>query len=223
MRNIIIILIIFIIFIECLNYLKNIEKFSNPKSKKSIAVVGNGPISEDDLNKINNYDIVCRFNDCKNYRKNDKITHLVVRQRYNTEIITGLDKNYKQSKPITDLIIIGTNRKLLEKVKNINSNLNCKIIEIYESSLCELKDYVCNLDKNTPFYFNKKNIGNKFGVYGPSSGFVLLSNIYNGDEIHIYGMNWNFTSGHNGNFEKNIIENHCKNCIIHKTNGNEYI
>ena len=50
--------------------------------KGSIAVVGNGPISESDRDLINSHNCVIRFNDQRNKLKDDKTDVLVL--RYNT-------------------------------------------------------------------------------------------------------------------------------------------
>lgn len=205
--------IIIIIIINC-----NKEKFKISKNK-TIAIVGNGPLNENDYNKINKHDFVYRFNDTKNFRIGDKITHLIVRQTGLTTNITGLNDNYKTDKKIQNIIYIGTSKLLLEKIKKNNPSIHVTMIEVYEDSLHKDKEYKHLLK------FGNNIIEQPKLSSGPSSGFLLIQNIYNKQQqLNIFGMNWNFNyKGHSDDWERETIKKYCKTCIINLTKNNNYL
>lgn len=204
--TIILILIYLKLFYYCKSYNiinKNINKFKNINN--NIAIVGNGPISDEDRNKINKFKTIYRFNKTPRMKQDDKITHLVIRQDYTNNRIFGLT-NFKTQIDVKNIIYIKSHDSLYieNKIKENNPNKNLKVI------------------KTKPVIFNNKEF-NFDTDYGASSGLILLSNIYKGQPIHLFGFNLNFPhKGHNSELEKDIIFNKCKNCIIHKTINNDY-
>ena len=64
---------------------------------------------------------------------------------------------------------------------------------------------------------------------GPSTGFHMLAYLANhfpNDELHIYGMNWNFTAtgavSHSSQKERFHVYNTCQTCIVHPTPSDSY-
>ena len=220
----IIIILIYIFSIKN-NYSENFEniyfipQFREPK----VAVVGNGPITEADRQLINNFDIVYRFNDCKNMKKGDKITHLVVRQTFIFHTVTGLDTNFLPLKDAKNIIFIGKDKELYENIKLKNPNRNFSMIDVYEKITCKFMN--CNKKLIDNIKFNNINIKQTDASWGPSSGFLVLADVtgkYN--NVHIFGMNWNFNwyMDHDSSWEKDNILKLCKHCVIHKTKNDNY-
>lgn len=228
--NLFIPIIFIILFLLYILFIKNnfIETFkndyiiTNPK-EPSVAVVGNGPITEYDRQLINNFDIVYRFNDCKNMKKGDKITHLVTRQTFIFHTITGLDSNFLPLKDAKNIIFIGKDRELYEKIKLKNPDRNFSMIDVFEKITCKFMN--CNKKLIDNIKFNNINIKQTNASWGPSSGFLILADVtgkYN--NVHIFGMNWNFNwyMDHDSSWEKENILKLCKHCIIHKTKNDKY-
>lgn len=219
--------IIIILFCLCLLYffIFNKSMKENFTSEPSVAIVGNGPITDIDRKLINKFDIVYRFNDCKNMEKGDKLTHLVVRQNGLKDKVHGLNYNYIPMNETNNLIFIGTRNDLFNNIKKNNNNKSCKMLEIYEPSICLNENTTCNLSKNNKIKFNNQLIKQNNSYWGPSTGFIMISDLTNKyKNLHIFGMNWNFTEKmkHNGKWEKNIINNMCQKCNIHPTAYNNY-
>ena len=212
---------LFIILLLILVLKFNINYFNSVK--QTIAVVGNGSLTSKDYSRINKFDIVYRFNDCKNYRNNDKITHLVVRQTNLTNEVTGLNSNYETDKNVNNIIFIGTSKSIFLKIKKNNEKKNVRMIDVWEELLHKKES------ERKPNYdiikFNNNFIKPPYLPSGPSSGFLLISNIYNDKiKMEIFGMNFNFeTTAHNGIWETKIIEENCKNCILNKTKNENYL
>ena len=223
MNKLFIILFTFIIifYFSLIFYNKKIEKFDN---EPIIAVVGNGPITNKDREFINKCDIVYRFNDCKNFKNGDKITHLVVRQMGTKWKVSGLNYNFTPIKDVDNLIFIGTRNNLYNQIKKANKKRNCKMIDVYEKNIC--KKIKCNLTKDYMITFNNKKIKQPDSTCGFSSGFIALAYITNKyKNVNVFGMNWNFikNKSHSGEWEKKIIDKFCKKCKIHLTATNNYI
>ena len=202
---------------------KNIERF-RINNFTTVAVVGNGPITDKDREKINKCDLVYRFNDCKNFKKGDKVTHLIVRQLGTKWKVSGLNYNFEPIKDVNNLIFIGTRKELFNEIKNKNRNRDCRMIEVYEKNIC--KKINCNLNRSDLVIFNNKKIKQPKSTCGFSSGFIALADITNKyNNINVFGMNWNFkkNKSHNGKWEKKIIDKFCKKCKIHLTSSNSYI
>jgi hypothetical protein len=185
----------------------------------SVAVVGNGPLKESDRYLINKFDKVYRFNDCKNMKKGDKITHLVIRQFNTSERVSGLIKYKSPFENLQNIVFIGSNPSILETIKQNNPNIDCRMISIYEPQVPDSLKY-----KQDFITYNGNIIKTKYKDWGFSSGFTILSNIpYK--NVHIFGMNWNFNENteHDGKWEKIIIDKNCPKCTIHPTRTNSYL
>ena len=69
-----------ILLVSLVIYQNYITYNSNKKINGTVAVVGNGPISEEDRKNINKFDTIIRFNDMKNKNAGEKTSIQVVRQ-----------------------------------------------------------------------------------------------------------------------------------------------
>ena len=91
----------------------NAYNHKNKKLSGTIAVVGNGPISEEDRKNINKFDTIIRFNDMKNKNAGEKTSIQVVRQISPKDDFFG-KSNIKRGVPI---ILIATKKDYAEKCK----------------------------------------------------------------------------------------------------------
>ena len=105
------IIIIIIIILKNVYYLH--ESFEN---NISIAVVGNGKITLEDREKIKKCNLICRFNDTKNYNFMDKTDILFVRQGGITGKVYGLN-NYIPNIRCKEIVFIGTWREHYDNIK----------------------------------------------------------------------------------------------------------
>tara|TARA_Y100000389_G_C17467014_1_gene526582 strand:+ start:4946 stop:5494 length:549 start_codon:yes stop_codon:yes gene_type:complete len=179
---------------------------------KTIAVVGNGPLTEWQKDDINKYDIVYRFNHAPGYRKGDKISGLYMRQIRRTNK-THSDNFVKQNSDLNfDKIYIGVN-KYYDNHIFVKED---KDVFVREEPLFKK----CSYCKNGKCSHDRAK-------YGPTSGILGINDImkkYPKNDIHIYGMNWNWEGkkSHHLNNEGEIIKKCCRNCFIHKTPSNTY-
>jgi hypothetical protein len=197
------------------------ESFFN---KTTIAVVGNGQLSEKDREKINNHDIICRFNDVKNHNFLDRTDILFVRQDGSTGKIHGLN-NYATNIRCKELVFIGSWNEHYENLKAHN-NTPINIINIYEDH-CSKESSInkCILNDNADIIFeNKKHVVPHTACY-LSSGTLAISYLlekFPEANLEIFGMNWAFQhAGHPKIFEKNLIAG-CKRCNINYMKNNKY-
>ena len=204
--------ILIILLLWFLVYTSNKENFE----ETTIAIVGNGPLSNKDRKNINEFDMVYRFNSLNSYTVGDKIDILCVRQCGKTDTVFGLDNKYtiKNNVNVNNILVIGTRHNIANKIKERNPNKNVEMLDIYEKYICDYES--CNVHDNK-IIFDRK-VYTYDTLCGPSSGFHLIMyvlNKYPHNNIHIFGMNWNgIHICHNGNLEKELINN-CKRCIIH--------
>ena len=205
------------------NYKKYIMSHINNISIQKIAVIGNGKISDKDRENIKKCNLICRFNDAKNYKNNEKTDILFVRQHGHYGKIHGLD-GYTSRKIITnEIVLVGSWISHLHNLKKYN-NIPIHMIDIYEEHCskykkCTLKEYNYNL------IFDNKTYKVPYTRCYLSSGTIgisyLLSRFPNAI-LEIFGMNWAFThNGHPGYFEKKIIDS-CKRCKVNKMETNIY-
>lgn len=191
----------------------------------TIAVVGNGKLKSNDNKKINKCDLICRFNDTKNYNFIDKTDILFVRQGGITGKIYGL-KNYKTNIKCKEIVFIGTWKEHYDNIKK-NNNIPTHMIPIYEDH-CKKKFNInkCILNNyNNNLVFDKKKYKIPYTSCNLSSGTIAIHYLLNrfpNASLEIFGMNWQFHhKGHSSSFEKKLITD-CKRCNINKMNTNVY-
>ena len=196
----------------------------------TVAVVGNGPLSETDRHEIQNYDHVIRFNDMKNKLDNEKTTVQVVRQISPHDNFFGKDKISKN----VPLILIATKMDYVNKCKQQYQIMDYIIVNeparnTYEASESAKVFENCSECSGSNCLQSSSDLG-------PSSGMVVLEYLENKPSItrlEVYGMNWNFhlknrngkindTKLHHMDNEGSIINSCCKKCNVHDTPQNTY-
>ena len=191
----------------------------------SIAVVGNGEITDADREKIKKCTLICRFNDTKNHNYLEKTDILFVRQNGITGGIHGLN-NYTTNINCKEMVFIGSWKEHYDNLKKYNK-VPIRMIDIYEAHCKNMP----RINKCTLNGFNKKLLfeDKKYNVPYTScylsSGTIAINYLldrYPNANLEIFGMNWQFHhSGHPKNFEKKLITN-CKRCNINKMKHDIY-
>lgn len=192
---------------------KKTESFLNINTKQSnigftnvlhgnVALVGNGPVSEEQRKEINtkNFDFVLRFNDMKNYRVGDRVDVLVCREIENTHEYNNSNHCNKCKK-----MLVGMHAK-----EDLDRNGANMYIETKKMHYFEL--------------FNRKE--NFFLNQQPSTGAIVISEIQTNSKvkkIDVYGMNFNHISPVHNKNEGNIIRKYCEKCRFHKTPSKTYL
>ena len=196
-------LLFLIISLLCKIVLNKYEGFTTQK----ICVVGNGPLTKEDVKNINKHDIICEINKRNEKEKNNiNGTHLFLRS--NKKGYHGTINNIPKS--IQNVIFITgsesgnlVENKYLNNIKKIDENIKIEM-------------YTFKLNNKDGFEFDKKmyKLTNS-----PSAGIIVLKYIlekYPNNKINIYGMNSTKKGYHNHKLEKEMI-NDSNNCILHKT------
>lgn len=193
----------------------------NNKSKyldKSLAIVGNGPLTNKEIDEINKYDIIAIINNNRNGKnKSIKATHHFLRQDgIDNRGFHGWDKNENKflinletNKTIKNIILLCPEGK--ECIENINS-----IKEKYINKNINVISSGSEPWKESIFIFNKKKYKHS---NSPSSGILTIKYMlenFSLHTIHIYGMNSIRTDYHDMKKEKEYIDE-CDRCIMHKT------
>ena len=182
-----------------------------------ISIVGNGPLTEYEINEINDYDIIYVLNTVKTGNKKIpiKATHHIIRQKgTENDGFYGWNKDKNEftinpeTNPTNIIFACPTNKESYENINKIKSKFTDKNIEVI-SSVSE------------PWTEKKYKFDNiLYDHYdSPSTGVIGINYIlekYPSSEIHIYGMNWQLRGGHDTKKEKEYISE-CPRCIIHKT------
>ena len=180
--------------------------------KGSIAVVGNGPISEADRDLINSQNCIIRFNDQKNKLTDERTDVLVLRNH--TLHLSQINSTILPVIPFC---------KTIEDYK-LKCKKFVKPIYVYE----EMCDYDLNVQemKSKRVYNNciKHNLHGD-AKYGISTGTAVLSSLQNDDNIesiNVFGMNFNGKSWHVDFNDQNLSNICCTKCVFHKTNIEQY-
>ena len=197
-----------------------------------VAVVGNGPISENDRRMINSCQCIIRFNDAKNRRPNERTDVQIVRRKLAFGRVDRMFWKYYVPKGVYTMYI-SEKRTELDPVPNI--------------SFTGLENLIGSLDvgtrgsqfrDDTVLFEGCDKCNNKACKYsltgnGPSSGGIVidtLDSLDNIKEIHIFGMNWtsqshilNHPEGHIDFKYPDLVKQCCKKCVFHKTPTNDYI
>lgn len=178
----------------------------------SIAVVGNGPISESDRDFINSQNCVIRFNDQKNKLKYDRTDVLVLRN--NTLHLSQKDFTIWPVIPFC---------KNIEDYQ-VRYHKLIKPIQVYED-LC-VNDPNIKEMKSKKVYNNciKQNLHGD-ATSGVSTGTAVLSILQNDDNvdsINVFGMNFNGGWWHVDFNDPNLSNICCTKCVFHKTSIEQY-
>lgn len=190
----------------------SVEKFING----SVAVVGNGPLSNEDRYNISKADCVIRFNDLKNFKRGERCDIHAI--RYTLGRYPGINLSPKHAKilPVSpnnfsvfnsrDLCNVEGLPPLLIYDPRANNDLH-ENVSIFENSNCG------------------KECIQSSSSYGPSTGAVvidMLEKLNSVNKINVYGMNWNGTTKHIDFKNPTIVQKFCSKCNIHPTQNNKY-
>ena len=185
----------------------------------NIAVVGNGPISEEDRNNINKADRVIRFNRLKNYRKGERFdVHATRRSEPNTKFV-GLDLPHCAS----FVLPVVYRHSLVENSKQLIGRKKLPTILVYQ----EIK----NIHEASPTsrLFSHSTCGDEClhssADWGPSIGAAvidMLEKLKSVKKIEVYGMNWNGNKNHIDFKDPYIVSKYCSKCEIHPTPKSSY-
>tara|TARA_B110000046_G_C12992410_1_gene398424 strand:- start:1120 stop:1908 length:789 start_codon:yes stop_codon:yes gene_type:complete len=191
------------------------EKGMEDVCRGSVAVVGNGPITISDRDKINSeYDCVVRFNDMKNYKNGDALT-LHVSRLTNEGFFPGTEKSDASVPflPVASDVYLVHNNDSLQSRSNV------------------LTPVITNKKTNAPPLFGGcvacggEVCHHGQASYGPSTGALALSELDRSNavqDIHVYGMNWNGASYHVDFKYPDLVANCCSKCTIHPTANANY-
>ena len=190
----------------------SIEKFING----SVAVVGNGPLSNEDRYNINKANCVIRFNDLKNFKQGEKCDIHAV--RYHNGGFPGINLSPKNAKilPVSPNVYSVYNSQDLCNIEGLPPLL------IYDPGLPN------DLDKSVSVFENSncgKECIQSSSEYGPSTGTAvidMLEKCNSVNKIDVYGMNWNGPHGHLDFKNPTIVQKFCSKCNIHRTPNNKY-
>ena len=196
-----------------------------------IAVVGNGPLREEDRKLIQDdslFDCVVRFNDRKNLRDGERTTVHVVRDKreqspfgllFGRRVVPGVVEGEQVFvQPITHYP---------DKIKNkFSSSTVLPPMLVKESNSgsdripAERYFPDCEKCKGT----DRCSTGSS--PNGPSSGTVII-NALNASpftsSLDVFGMNWNGPSWHFDFRDPTIVRDCCDKCTIHETSTSEYL
>ena len=195
-----------------------------------VAVVGNGPIIESDFENLKKYPFIIQFNHARYYDKINRCNLLVVRPRENYRIgiqkVNHLINIFKKIKSDTLICPVLVNNSRVNELELINIKKNKILIPIkcFEklSGLQNRNDLIQN---NTLFNCNKKIAKYNSSICGPSTGAIILSELFKIpfiEKIHVFGMNFNGGNDHIDFIYPNIIKEYCTKCIFNKTKNLSY-
>ena len=208
------------------NVLKGLPNHSPifPMDAWQVAVVGNGPISENDRKKINECQCIIRFNDAKNRRPNERTDLQIVRRQLGIGRIDRMFWKYYVPKGVYTMYI--TEPWVNLSFHGLENPLGS--IDVGKRG-SQLRDDIslfpgCNKCNDNPCTYSLTD-------WGPSSGALMIDSLESMDnikQIHVFGMNWNpldqGARAHHLDFEyPDLVKNCCKKCIFHKTPTDEYI
>lgn len=182
----------------------------------NIAVVGNGPLSEEDRSNINKADCVIRFNNLRNYKTGERFDVHVTRHSngdwlgmhlfHHAPFILPIAMRHSDVK--NSRVLYG--RKKLPTILVYENNKNVDLpptSKIFKNSACGDECKHSSAD------------------WGPSSGAAvidMLENLKSVKKIGVYGMNWSGNKHHNDFKYPYIVPKYCSKCEIHPTPNSGY-
>lgn len=230
------ILIIFIIYYiyKCINPVNKRKLILNDIydicGDKTIAVVGNGPLTEEDRHKINKMGCIIRFNSMLNKLKTERVDVLALRGH-----TFNLSKDTHTIWPVMD---IGCDNNTLQELKYdimINpiyayggkGNNTCKWPLKWKSAKHKENYNPDELTTKVLFKNCKQQIKQGDSLAGPSTGVIIIDYLENHKmikkgNVNIFGMNWNGRKTLVDFKFPNLVKDCCTKCIIHETQSQKY-
>jgi len=195
-----------------------------------VAVVGNGPLSDEDRRSISRFEIVYRFNDLKNHKHREKCTHHAI--RCSPSCPDGLCGSQSRAAiPGSQTILIGT-REEVDAGKEwmrvdgeivIGDDTSVNAHPVFDSLVAppeDLTDMASRGEGAVP-----SSVLVKIRRF-PTSGAILLDMLNSDDrvgEIHVFGMNWNMFDSVHSTSESQMIDAACRKCVVHPTPSSRYL
>lgn len=176
------------------------KKWSIIRKCMSYCVVGNGPLSDSDRERISNCDTVIRFNDMKNRVGDERVDVHVQREWEDTRSYAGSDISTGARK-----WLVGMHAALDVTGSSMAIPLRGKH-GFQPFPTCSQRSAA--VDRH------------------PSTGTIVLSALEldpSVERVDVFGMNWKFKKGqdHDGG-EGTLVQNCCTKCNIHKTFSPNY-
>lgn len=190
------------------------------KCKGKVAVVGNGPLSQQDRNEINASKCIVRFNDMKNMKKGERVTIQATRYKPVARPFCGSDKFDIGAAALLPVApgpyLPNLNAR---QRRSINLIQPLPTYEYYDGRHSDL-----SLFKGCARCEGKQC---KYGStpWGPSTGALVLNALQQLDNvkvIHVYGMNWNGSHNHVDFKNGDIVPTCCTKCIFNKPPSQKY-
>ena len=187
----------------------------------NIAVVGNGPISEEDRSNINKADCVIRFNKLKNYKKGERFDVHATRNISSQDVtdFSGLDLPHRAS----FVLPIAIRHLMVENSKQLIGRKKLPTILVYQEIMKNVE--ASPNSRLFPHSVCRNECKHSSTDRGPSIGTVvidMLEKLKSVKKIDVYGMNWNGTKVHNDFKYPYIVSKYCSKCEIHPTSKSGY-
>lgn len=215
-----ILITLLLVLINIINFKEyKVDNYLNDFVSGTVAVVGNGPLSEQDRLNINNSDYVIRFNDLKNFRPGERCDIHAIRHHEKFDFISA----YKTPK-YSHVLPILSNPKSAFKSIFLSGRSGFEPLLLFDP---RTKDNLL-IGNNKIFKHSRCGeecvpINSDFGVSTGTAVIDALENSKFVNKIHIYGMNWNGEHGHLDFKYPDLVKNNCSKCKIHKTRNNHYL
>ena len=217
------------------------KMWRSPNGTIRVAVVGNGPLFEHDRLRIEQYENIVRFNDMKNWRRNETVTlHAVrsLRGRHDDWVrnarraadqnrtLWALASEHKFVAEGVDIVTWSYNRD--KRYKFFNENWmyqgyvepQTQVLEPYLESLYLFPNCSACAGQQRCLFQSTK--------YGPSAGALVINALQEQpevDEIGVFGMNWgNAHPWDHTDFKyPTLVSDCCSKCTIHSTPSGGYL
>lgn len=207
-----------------------IEKSKN--SILTIAVVGNGPISDTDIKFIKefDFDLVLQFNHAMHYDAIGRCDILAIRPLEGGHDTSKLSHSKKMIQKLNSKnhilpVVLTKDRVTLFESLNVNQCNILSPIFIHEEYFKNRVPKSHSLAEHTLFNCKEERCKYKNTSYGPSTGAAVLNELYHLGiikKIDIFGMN-SFGGPHHVDFKyPTIIKDYCNKCFFHKTPTDSY-
>lgn len=187
-----------------------------------IAVVGNGPLKENDRSEIAEKTCVIRCNDAKNKLPSERTDVAVIRSHIISE--GRVDKKEAQKVYDTydgDVLIVPFMEENEFLHEDSHNHLFADPVPIFNTSTA-LKF----TGKTMSFPKCKLATRSDSAGSGPSTGGALLNYLESDNgvkTIDVYGMNWNGGNHHVDFKNPRLVRECCTKCDIHETSSPKYL
>lgn len=179
-------------------------------STKKIYVVGNGPLNDEDRDKISTASCVLRFNDMRNMRENESTDIVAMRNTFLH--LLERDDRYKN---IAVLPVI-------ERDEHFIGMNHSTLLPIFVSETQHDKRKFTD-DFLFPHCSAKKQ--HTEAPWGPSTGAAVLNyleNMTSVEEIEVFGMNFNGPKEHVDFKHNTLVKECCTKCNFNETKTKKY-